>query len=87
MFDAETNLAAWKASRLVRLARLRRENRIGNRLHAKALKATVAVKKMDEGIALAFLAFAEEKDENDLVVCLHGLLASDPVIGEEPSMY
>ena len=80
-----SSLTAWKTSRIVKLADLKRKGKIGTRLHAKALKATVNVHNMDDGIALTFCAFSSEADDGDLAASLHGLLASDPA--SEPSGY
>lgn len=85
--DADTNIVAWKASRLSRLGKLRGDRKIGPKLHAKALKATAQVKTMDEGIALAFMAYPDDKNENEFIQCLHGLLASEGAISHDPADY
>jgi len=36
-----SSLTAWKTSRIVKLSDLKRKGKIGTRLHAKALKATI----------------------------------------------
>jgi hypothetical protein len=78
-------LSAWKTSRIAKLANLKRAGKIGTRLHSKAVKATVNLRSLDEGIALAFSAFSGDEEAADLVVTLHSLLASDPAI--DPSQY
>lgn len=42
---------------------------------------------MDEGIALAFMAYPDDKNENEFIQCLHGLLASEGAISHDPADY
>jgi len=44
------------------------------------IKATVALTRCDEGIALAFNAFPNKEEDDDVVTCIHGFLASDPAV-------
>jgi hypothetical protein len=95
--NTDASLAAWKVARIAHLAKLRRKKLIGARLHAKAVKATAALKSLDEGVALVFLAHpgradsqtdtGNDDEEKDLAVDLHVLLASDAAIGEDPAYY
>jgi hypothetical protein len=68
---------------------MRAKKAIGPRLHAKASKATAQVTTLDEGVALALLAFPEDTPEHEhhLTLTLHSLLASDPCSAEDPTSY
>ncbi len=82
-------MAAWKVSRLARLSKMRIKRAIGPKLHARATRATTQLTSVNDGVALAFMAFKDdnEDDERELALCLHSLLASDPAIGEDPANY
>ncbi len=84
---ADGSLAAWKMVRLDRLSRMRHSKKIGPRLHAKAIKATAQMRALDDSVALAFNTFSSDERDGDLAQCLHGMLASDPALAENPATY